>query len=290
MRKHKIRHLFHLVVDFIPLLLIPVFMIYSHRHDLTQSTEVDIQYKYQSNEVNSADDLIVGNLYELNLKRIYNTNQSGINGESYIYISNHTSVIYVNYSEDVNTGLIQNFSEADFLLDVYFYDSIFDYIFISNDTYGVPLISLSINKDEIMLDLVHVYLTFTGLDYLNFHNKSYTDYWLYFLYTDYNVIEGVSVNDVESDIMSQFTYSMYTAVTKYFNMDEVINLGAVHTWITDNVFNGNMPMGVTIVWHLICYQFVVDLIFLIYGLFMFIIDFADKCMTSFYDKSFGGGR
>lgn len=94
----------------------------------------------------------------------------------------------------------------------------------------------------------------------------------------------------DTDIMSQFTYSLYNAVTKYFNMDEVINLGAVHTWITDNVFNGNMPMGVTIVWHLICYQFVVDLIFLIYGLFMFIIDFADKCMTSFYDKSFGGGR
>lgn len=281
MRKHKIRHLFHLVVDFIPLLLIPVFMIYSHRHDLTQRTEVDIQYKYQSNEVNSADDIILGNVYQFNIQDYYILNIVP-NEDDYIVFELLDDLSFEFLFDDATSDLpymtshtciqLLNYENRAYFFTYYSYEQFLNYDY----TLSYVLTSPFGNDINIVLLDYHI----ADLEYM----------YQFFSYTDYNVIESVSVNDTESDIMSQFTYSMYNAVTKYFNMDEVINLGAVHTWINDNVFNGNMPMGVTIVWHLICYQFVVDLIFLIYGLFMFIIDFADKCMTSFYDKSFGGGR
>ena len=71
MRKHDVRKWLHAILDLLPVLLIPVFMIYSHRHTLTERTEVDIQYKYQSNEVNTLDDLVVDNIYYLD---VFNVN------------------------------------------------------------------------------------------------------------------------------------------------------------------------------------------------------------------------
>lgn len=292
MRKHKIRHLFHLAVDFIPLILIPVFMIYSHRHDLTQSTEVDIQYKYHSNEVNSVDDLVFNNLYFVDSLEIDFglTFYSDITFELYVYEVGNISTFYNGISiEEIYVGNYLYYDSPLFYQiatsstsSCYGYYSNFNaYVsieYIQPSLFSFTNLVFSINSSNSIDDVL-------TLLFSNDYNANPLPH-----YTEFNVIESVSVNDIESDIMSQFTYSLYNAVTKYFNMDEVINLGAVHTWITDNVFNGNMPIGVTIVWHLICYQFVVDLIFLIYGLFMFIIDFADKCMTSFYDKSFGGGR
>ena len=41
MRKNTARHWLHATLDLLPVILIPVFMIYSHRHDL--STDITIQ-------------------------------------------------------------------------------------------------------------------------------------------------------------------------------------------------------------------------------------------------------
>ena len=37
MRKHDVRKWLHAVLDLLPVILIPVFMIYSHRHTLTKA-------------------------------------------------------------------------------------------------------------------------------------------------------------------------------------------------------------------------------------------------------------
>ena len=66
MRKHTARHWLHAALDLLPIILIPVFMIYSHRHSMTTQTTVDIQYKYETNDVNNYNDVITGNVYYWN--------------------------------------------------------------------------------------------------------------------------------------------------------------------------------------------------------------------------------
>ena len=63
MRKNSARKWLHVTLNLLPLLAIPVFMIYSHRHTLTERTDVEITYKYDTNEVNDVNDLVVGNVY-----------------------------------------------------------------------------------------------------------------------------------------------------------------------------------------------------------------------------------
>ena len=66
MRKNSARKWLHFTLDLLPLVAIPLFMIYSHRHTLTERTDVEITYKYQTNDVENVDDLIEGNLYHFN--------------------------------------------------------------------------------------------------------------------------------------------------------------------------------------------------------------------------------
>lgn len=68
MRKNSPRKWLHACLDLLPVILIPVFMIYSHRHDVTQDFEVveEVPSYYESNEVETKEDLNINNIYYWN--------------------------------------------------------------------------------------------------------------------------------------------------------------------------------------------------------------------------------
>lgn len=249
MKISKIFHWLYLSLLVLPIVTIPVFMIYSHRHDLTQRTEVDIQYKYQSNEVNSVDDLIVGNIYYL--ERLYIVDSP--------YEFSFNTISYESYESDLGIG--------DFVID----DIFFDYVSTISVSYENFYYSVS---NGLSVTLVG------GLGYFNINDLVFmydSSLLPYFVsnnylpqYTDYNVIESVSVNDTESDIMSQFTTSLYNTTERYYNFDNFFALGDIRQWFNTNFFNGNPSLGFGIAWHLLTYWFVVSIFWLIFDVLMYL--------------------
>ena len=114
-------------------------------------------------------------------------------------------------------------------------------------------------------------------------------------YYDYTTSKKVLVqNGTETlnntDIGSQFVYALYTPIHDYFNLTQVGVFGDLYNWLQLNMFNGTAPISIFIVYHVILYEFIMDLIFLIYCVFMFVIDFTERLLDSLFDKSFGGGK
>ena len=99
-------------------------------------------------------------------------------------------------------------------------------------------------------------------------------------YTDFNVIE--SVNTTNSNVMDSFMNKFNSTINTHFNMGNVFNLTGVYQWFNTNIFNGNAPQVIYSVWNIALYELVMDLLFLLYGLFMWFIDMVQHLM----DKPF----
>lgn len=113
----------------------------------------------------------------------------------------------------------------------------------------------------------------------------------------YEIVDDVEVLDHwdtqtvtydDTDIGAQVTYSLYNTVDNYFNLNKVFNFGEIKDYFDKNIFEGNMPLAVEVVWDIIVYEFVMDLLFLIYALFMFFIDACEHLIDSCFTRSKGG--
>ena len=271
MRKNSPRKWLHATLDLLPVILIPVFMIYSHRHDVTEN--VQVTYKYESNEVNSLDDLVIGNIYEFNTNGFaldemlindnYITFQLLSNLEvqyDYLILDDVLENVY-KFTPNTILGFFANESSYyigtsyDFLD---YQDSDYDIIYQYDYTFTSNCTILLLDYDE----------NFAGWDYLEL--------------TDYNVIESVDVEN--TDVMDSFMNHFNTTVNKHFNMGNVFNLGGVYQWFDTNIFGGHAPTVIYSVWNIALYELVMDLLFLLYGLFMWFIDMIQKLMEKPLDS------
>ena len=74
MKISKLFHWLYASVMMLPLVVAPVYAIFMHRHQVTSyevvysetTTDVDITYKFKTNDVSNVSDLVVGNSYFLN--------------------------------------------------------------------------------------------------------------------------------------------------------------------------------------------------------------------------------
>lgn len=252
MKLNKLFHWLYFCVMALPLVVAPIFAIYSHRHTLTEQTTVDIQYKYQSNEVNNFDDLIEGNVYNLDLN---NANYDLIDF-SFVLVSGEIYCESISYIE----------------MDEYYVGYRTPYNLYKEDVFG----SLSfLRYDDLSI------LGYFDFDYISSYNAviqllhinefgSFTDVASLFSYTDYNEVESVTVNDSSSDIMSVFVNNYAEVINKYFNYDNAFNFGGLYTWLNTNFFSGNAPLGFFIFWHLLIYWLLTSLLWLIFDVLMYV--------------------
>lgn len=283
MRKHSPRKWLHAILDLLPVILIPVFMIYSHRHTLTESPEVNIQYKYQTNEVNSTDDLVEGNVYHID-KFVFYQDYTGYNfdlcfltcGTFNGWADNVDDFFIDNYSSDKDNYIIVSVQDTDMYLS---FTNLYGYISSYFD------INLSLN-DALEFNDVDFTISNGLSDFKNYLINVDNDYDITLSSSDFNVIESVEVQDSNDNIMSVFAKDLSNTVDNYFNMNEVFNLGDVWTWINTNIFSGTAPLIAKTIWNIIVYEFVIDLLFVFYSFFMFLIDFVDNLL----EKPFNKGR
>lgn len=318
MRKHKIRHIIHGLLDLLPLFVIPVFMVYSHRHTIdTYSVTVNGAY-YQleqgviNGKPNSLDywidsreyfeyDPLDSYLYStsavnstlINNNIISNTDNGDImflQFENFISYSPQNNGIEVMIQGDydlyfsINFNISQNFSKYYAIAQ-----------FTQNETSGKLTFNFNGLYQDIgfkniqLFNLTKIYGTGnepTAEVFSSMIGDTYYEYG-----ETYNVFLPYGTTTYNAtDIGSQFIYSLYNATVNYFNTDSVFNLSSLHNWITNNFFNGNMPLGVTVVYHIIVYELIMDIIFLIYAVFMFIVDFASDFLEHCFTWSRRGGN
>ena len=81
--------------------------------------------------------------------------------------------------------------------------------------------------------------------------------------------------------MNVFYNDFCNATNKYFNFDNVFTFGDIWQWFNINMFGGNAPQIAHAVYEIIVYELIMDIIFLSYAVFMFIIDFATDTLERF---------
>lgn len=268
MKISKLFHWLYFMVMMLPLFVVPIYFIYSQRHDLTEQTQVDIQYKYQSNEVNSYSDLVEGNIYYLNELDItqdyYDFDSSLVYFQILSFDNYDGDFSIVNYDYDLESlplgytrftcrfdggnGIWFYFGDAKNVSSWYYLDDgamvLTDVIFVLD--YGV---NLSVFNDY--------YLAAYGDNFLP-------------QYTDFNIIESVQVEDTNTSITNAFVNSFADTIDKYFNYDNVFNFGDLYTWLNTNFFSGNAPLGFFIFWHLLIYWLLTSLLWLLFDVLMYV--------------------
>lgn len=342
MRKNDARKWLHAALDLLPVILIPVFMIYSHRHDITSGVPVvdsDVVRKYTTNEVSTYDDLVNGNYYYFNFKYVRDNGWSSVltGGDSvkqhYVDLGYSSTIPFNNTLQFSNTPMATTNIVHFYDLNCYSYG--FSGSFSSNsfcyDTLNLPnhyvagfwieasstgSVSLVFNEAE-KFDYTYNNQTYTYtktyspsvsvcylLD-LNFvvqvNDVSNNDFRTYYTKIVNSGLLGavpdsanpiisadVNIDYEDSTITNVFLDNFCNTIDTYFNFGNVFNLGNVYSWVETNIFNGSAPQIVPAIWNIAVYEFVMDLIFLLYALFMFFIDFCVNLVDRFHTKCSGG--
>lgn len=293
MRKNTARKWVHLLLDLLPVLIIPIFAIYLINHN-PQGLQVEtggweVQEKYQTNEVNNVNDLQNNNIYFI----------------EYLYFTPNEVSDYDFSLNVLSVNSASNISRYEYIDEVYIYDYNANN---ENNLYlsvGVNEIGISFTNDNSYITTYYNYnLTFNNVvfqldeneDNLPSIRKYFTqlneDYFILPSATDFNVFEYTYNEGMiydNTDIGSQLIYSMYIPVRDYFNMTNLFNFGDIYNWINTSMFGGNAPLPIFIVYNVIVYEFLIDLIFLIYSIFMFIIDFSSELLARCFSFSNKGG-
>ena len=305
MRKNDARKWLHATLDLLPVILIPVFMIYSHRHTI-DSYSITVP---QNKIVTVKQDVLNGSplsfsdwFSDYGPDVRYNSDYLGYAciffdegyTEAECYLNNTYfqvndivlfSCSYV--SEEIN-GFYVSLNGDD--TEITLFD---DFVSPSSSPVSLSIIetldfaehfSLFFSLDSGYFGLFNVQL-FNLTEMFGSGNEptTYEEFKSYFSIDYYaydstatSLVSGTPVTYNDTDIMSQMFYNLYNSVDKYFNMNNVFGFGNIYKWFELNIFGGNAPISIYIVWNIVLYEFIMDLLMLLYALFMFFIDMCKK--------------
>lgn len=259
MRKNSPRKWLHACLDLLPVILIPVFMIYSHRHDVSTTTTYTEQVPvyYETNEVNDYNDLLVGNIYH------WGDNQGSIEGLTtnyFLFTIKPTENLYFVPNLENTSEIILYINSNGISMRVTYNDSSQLFPSIKYITF------------DFVIDTIQ-----SSISYANYVIGHISESEM-LLVKDFQTI----TYDFDKDIMGAFMNNFNFTIDKYFNMGNVFNLGDVYQWFNTNIFGGNAPVVIQSIYNIVIYELVMDLLFLLYGLFMWFIDIIQHLM----DKPF----
>lgn len=324
MRKHCPRKLLHACLDLLPVVLIPVFMIYSHRHDLTTGLPtVNFERKYNTNSLTDYNDIVVGNSYQFT----YCFNGGWLStGDQYNALVNNFGEPT---NQDITLRLEYSVGDSSNANNVYKIDY-FEYAYAFSGSLNISWVedNLSFNDDYYYLRFsfeggttnsghrmqsfryykvdhyslingsnsryvwcmgLRSIVTFTGAlnlssSQLTNLNSAISNGYLTAVQDAYNPILSADVDYADSTVTNVFMNNFSTTVNTYLNFGNVFNLNGMWNWINTNIFGGTANAFVYALWNIIVYEFVMDLLFLFYMFFMFLIDFTENLLEKPFDK------
>lgn len=241
------------------LLFMPLFAIGTtcliSTFNMASKEETEIHYKYATNEVNSANDLVIGNVYKFDLNSFFNESLS-----NYVELYDINSFIVYN-SNDVNVHEIYNIS--DYYLYIIQEE---DFISVVNDYFGMPLIEMSYEQSK-DFDL---YITYS-INENNIYNIN-NDYWTYLsicphehIPIDYVETHNVSAQDVFYDSVDKVQQS------PLFNW-------TTNTGIYTDLNNTCSSLGITTTFVplLLAYWLIISVMYFLYDIVLIILNILHR--------------
>lgn len=262
MKISKLFHWLYASLMFLPLLVAPIFAIYSHRHTIDTYEVVtggyEVQDLYETNvPLTQEGDIYLtdGFIYKLDID-LYGQEFAIVLSYGDLYID------YISYI-DSDYGSFLEFYNDSGILYLSFYNGLF---YVSNDGDSPNIV--------IVTDSIYV----ASSNWTDF-NSYFDQEGVQFQISDFipkRVIynDGLIYND--TDIGSQFIYCLYNTTEKYLNFDSVFNLYQVNNWINLNVFNGNAPIVWTIIWHYLDYWLLLSIFWLCFDVLIYVPQLAHR--------------
>lgn len=264
MRKSDIRKWIHAGLDLLPLLVIPVFAIYTHRHNVEQDTVIveNQPVYYETNEVSHYDDILYDHAY------LWTDNFSSTDTTSYfilsVTINDDIKSLFTNWNNLTNSVRMWYNGSGSVQLNAYQGNTYLNASNVIDKSFPFIVQTNYLNEDKV--DILSRILPF------------------YTYVKDYQEVTTTYPNDVGSSLMN----TLYTTIHNYFDFNHVFNFNEIYEWLTNNIFSGQVPTSVYIAWNVFLYEFLMDLIFLFYALFMFFIDMCTNLIERFTCQARGG--
>lgn len=207
--KLKISTLFHWLyatLMFLPILMfIPSCLYYGFNEHATNETTTTINYKYQSNEVNTIDDLVEGNIYHFKIDNdtigtyfSYTIPDDNNFDMVFINVNRYNFANYIYGFDEIYNATYENNGQILVTFNLYNYEMTYNFYTTFNDT-NDPFISgvignLATEKFTLEGDFI-----FYGSNHFVIHNDTN-----FISQTAYNVIESVETN-VQQTIPQQIS-------------------------------------------------------------------------------------
>lgn len=293
MKISKLFHYLYAALCFLPLLVIPAFMLAvrsdNNYQPITISTSgYEIRNKYETNNINTLDDLQINKVYHLDEFNVYGDDSSY---QIDLCLLSFDEISF-NYDADLielNDYVFESYNSND---DNYIY-TFFVFSDLSQDFYFNCSNSNAYIQGWFQYEapIWDVMFTIYDVDFYIPNNYSLTYFKAYyeslienydeslpsssdFQSLEYVYSEGIVYND--TDIGSQLLYTCYVTTDKYMNFDEVLNLGAISDWIEINVFNNNVPLIWTIIWHYLDYWLLLSIFWLCFDVLIYVPQLAHR--------------
>lgn len=318
MKISKIFHWLYASLMFLPLMVIPIFAIYSQRHTIDNNSvtigeeEVTV-YHFNQYVINGEPDNNIPLSSSVQNFSDYGTyldyggdipdfyyfyceqpveychlmfNLNGYCDEGDIIYYKFQGKSSLNYFS-VNV-MYEQYVETTYTFFKSWFD--FDYVFLVDD--NVSLLSsiefiFEANTYDFELylrniqcfNLTKIYGKGKEPNIINFNNQFNDSYYDYTLDTEIVVSNGVTpITYNDTDIGSQFIYQLYNINDKYFNIKNWMNLDSLYDWFILNIFNGSNSLVLPIIFNLITYWLVISFIWLIFDILMYVPSMIHKML------------
>lgn len=297
MKLSKLFHWLYASLMFLPLLVIPIFAIYTRNESNTFENNIELQVEqnkvvdfnqYVLMEDNTRSDSVWSITTDSNNYAEVSFTSIPSNLYPRLWISNNNfnlgDKIYI------KTNTITTYSKIG--VRGHKADNTLDYITWYNRV-------VSLNADYDYIDMYVSFLTdsdaFNFSSYFNLFNFTQMfgvgneptieqfNTW-YDSFYSYNTGEkqllktGVYETLNNTDIGSQFLYSVYQPINDYFNIKDWMNLGGLYDWFLLNIFNGSNSIVIPIVFNLMVYWLAVSFIWLIFDVLMYVPNMIHKML------------
>lgn len=111
-----------------------------------------------------------------------------------------------------------------------------------------------------------------------YFNETFTNSYYNYTTSTPILIEGaINIYD-DTDIGSQFLYSLYKPVNDYFNFKDFMGLGSLYDWILLNIFSGSNNLVFFILFNFFTYWIFVSFFWLIFDVLMYVPSLVHKML------------
>ena len=305
MKVSKLFHWLYASVMSLPLLVAPIFAIYSHRHTIdsyevtrNKYQVVDFNQLQQNNYFNSNNtynnvNSILNNYSELDYQFTANNFRGGIVGQWHFgnTIDNKYLIqVCLKTSAPQNTINLYSFGAY---LSVFNIQSN-DYQVLQGIVKPTSDMGTDILRDVIELqdwrndswDVIYIkYFNVFNLTQMfgngneptiaEFNEIFPNDYYNYTTSKKILIQNGTETLN-NTDIGSQFVYAMYKPLHDYFDFNQFLGIGNLYNWFQLEVFNGTAPLGFYLFWEYLIYWLLVSLAWLIFDIAIYVPKLAHR--------------